>query len=425
MARGATFGPMKQTGTLIVNDAPPRVIKAPAKLPVRKPRTQTQVKVENRSEDAMAIDEPSGRTTLHRVARKTTSGTLGRIPIVTEEVIPDIKAEEEDDEPAHKKRRTSSEGDVEATVETYEEPIPADAVAKVEPKEEEDEVLAEGPVLKTEKAEATGWEDLDRNDFDDPNMVSEYVNDIFEYLAECEVSYVFHLHFLSSYFLQIETLPNANYMSHQKELKWSHRTLLMDFLIAMQRQLRLLPETLHLAVNIIDRFLSLRVVSLSKLQLVGLACFMIATKFEEIAAPSVKHWLHAGMMIDDATEEEMLKAEKYILKTLNWNISTFPQPMNWIRRVSKADDYDAEVRLISKFFLDLHVIDRKLLGVKPSLIAAASMWCARVIMGKFGWVCWCLMLHLGVADLCSSRDLLSFTTPDIRRPRFSLSPTSC
>ena len=176
-------------------------------------------------------------------------------------------------------------------------------------------------------------------------------------------------------------------MQHQKELKWSHRSLLMDFLISLQRQMHLLPETLHLAVNIIDRFLSLRVVSLSKLQLVGIAGMMIATKFEEIAAPSVRHWLHAGMMTDDASEEDMLKAEKYILKTLNWSISNYPQPMNWIRRISKADDYDPEVRLLSKFFLDIHVVERRLIGIKPSLISAASIWCGRLIMGKFGWVC--------------------------------------
>src|SRR6266702_2794361 len=40
---------------------------------------------------------------------------------------------------------------------------------------------------------------------------------------------------------------------------------------------RLLPETLHLAVNIIDRFLPARVMSLAKLQLVGIRCVFLGS----------------------------------------------------------------------------------------------------------------------------------------------------
>ncbi|KAF8589101.1 hypothetical protein K439DRAFT_1629000 [Ramaria rubella] len=159
----------------------------------------------------------------------------------------------------------------------------------------------------------------------------------------------------------------------------------MDYLIGLHYTYRFAPETLYLAVNIIDRFLSMRVVSLSKLQLVGLSGFFIACKFEEVLAPSVGNLLTAGAMQDDAKEEDMLKAERYILKTLNWNVSPYSQPMNWLRRISKADDYDPQVRTLAKFFLEIHVVERRLLGVKPSLIAAASIWLGRLVMGKFVW----------------------------------------
>lgn len=160
----------------------------------------------------------------------------------------------------------------------------------------------------------------------------------------------------------------------------------MDYLIGLHHRFRLCPETLYLAVNLIDRFLSMRVVSLSKLQLVGLSALFIASKFEEIVAPSVKHYLTAGAMQDEAKEEDMLKAERYILKTLNWTVSLFPQPMNWLRRISKADDYDPQVRTLAKFFLEIHVVERRLLGVKPSLIAAASIWLGRLVMNETDWV---------------------------------------
>ena len=47
----------------------------------------------------------------------------------------------------------------------------------------------------------------------------------------------------------------------------------------------MLPETLWIAVNLVDRFLSVRVVSLVKLQLVGVTAMFIAAKYEEILAP--------------------------------------------------------------------------------------------------------------------------------------------
>ena len=78
-------------------------------------------------------------------------------------------------------------------------------------------------------------------------------------------------------------------MESQKELAWKMRGILTDWLIQVHVRFRLLPETLFLCVNIIDRFLSARVVSLAKLQLVGVTCMFIAAKFEEIVSPSVSH----------------------------------------------------------------------------------------------------------------------------------------
>ena len=63
------------------------------------------------------------------------------------------------------------------------------------------------------------------------------------------------------------------------------RGILMDWLIQVHSRFKLLPETLFMCVNLIDRFLSARVVSLAKLQVVGVACMFIAAKVEETVAP--------------------------------------------------------------------------------------------------------------------------------------------
>jgi hypothetical protein len=76
-----------------------------------------------------------------------------------------------------------------------------------------------------------------------------------------------------------------------------------------------LPMTLSLA-SILNCFLSAHVVSLAKLQLVGM---FLAAKEEEIVAPSAMNFLHCAD--SSYTEAEILQARKYILKTLEWNMN--------------------------------------------------------------------------------------------------------
>lgn len=74
-------------------------------------------------------------------------------------------------------------------------------------------------------------------------------------------------------------------MTGQQEIDWDMRQTLIDWLLQVHLRYHMLPETLWIAVNILDRFLSKRVVSLVKLQLVGVTAMFIAAKYEEIAAP--------------------------------------------------------------------------------------------------------------------------------------------
>jgi hypothetical protein len=58
-------------------------------------------------------------------------------------------------------------------------------------------------------------------------------------------------------------------MDRQDDLVWENRRTLINWLIDVHASFRLLPETLFLTVNIIDRFLSRKVVTLGNLELVG------------------------------------------------------------------------------------------------------------------------------------------------------------
>ena len=53
------------------------------------------------------------------------------------------------------------------------------------------------------------------------------------------------------------------------------------------QEYELVSDTLFLAISYIDRFLTVRQIERSRLQLVGVACLLIAAKYEEIYAPQV------------------------------------------------------------------------------------------------------------------------------------------
>jgi hypothetical protein len=208
---------------------------------------------------------------------------------------------------------------------------------------------------------------LDAEDVDDPLMVSEYVVEIFEYLKE----------------LEIATMANPDYMDSQTELEWKMRGILVDWLLEVHTRFRLLPETLFLAVNIIDRFLSAKIVQLDRLQLVGVTAMFIASKYEEVLSPHVQNFRHVAD--DGFTEEEILSAERFVLAALNYDLS-YPNPMNFLRRISKADNYDIQTRTLGKYLLEIGCLDHRFLAHPPSQVAAAAMYLARLVLERGPWV---------------------------------------
>ena len=72
------------------------------------------------------------------------------------------------------------------------------------------------------------------------------------------------------------------------------RAVLLDWLIEVHCQFRLLQETLYMAVGILDRFLEAEGASIKrcKLQLVGVTAMWIASKVEEMFAPEVSDFVY-------------------------------------------------------------------------------------------------------------------------------------
>ncbi|AJV66396.1 ALS_1a_G0037850.mRNA.1.CDS.1 [Saccharomyces cerevisiae] len=204
------------------------------------------------------------------------------------------------------------------------------------------------------------------DDTHDVVMVVEYASDIFYYLRELEVKY----------------RPNPYYMQNQVELTWPFRRTMIDWLVQLHFRFQLLPETLYLTINIVDRFLSKKTVTLNRFQLVGVSALFIAAKFEEINCPTLDDLVY--MLENTYTRDDIIRAEQYMIDTLEFEIG-WPGPMPFLRRISKADDYDFEPRTLAKYLLETTIVEPKLVAAAPSWLAAGAYFLSRTILGSNDW----------------------------------------
>lgn len=103
--------------------------------------------------------------------------------------------------------------------------------------------------------------DIDATHHADTQLCTAYVREIYEHLCNIENKHRIMVH----------------YMSSQKDINATMRGILIDWLVEVAEEYRLVPETLYLAVNYIDRFLQCVPVNRGKLQLVGVTCMLIAS----------------------------------------------------------------------------------------------------------------------------------------------------
>ena len=203
--------------------------------------------------------------------------------------------------------------------------------------------------------------DFSQSKIQNPQNVEEYFTEIYLTLKSTEEQF----------------LPDSNYMSKRSDINSKMRSILLDWLVEVHLKYKLLPETLYITTNIIDRYLSKKDIKRTKLQLVGVTSMFIASKYEDIYPPEVKDFSY---ITDNAyTNKEILKMEMEILTTLNFNI-TFPTPYRFIEIYRKLLNLDDKTFCFSWFCIELCLIEYKMIKYKPSFLAASAVFCAHRLL---------------------------------------------
>ncbi|CAL5206373.1 unnamed protein product [Lathyrus oleraceus] len=177
----------------------------------------------------------------------------------------------------------------------------------------------------------------------------------------------------------------ADYMEKvQRDITPTMRGILVDWLVEVSDEYKLVPDTLYLTVNLIDRFLSCRVITRQRLQLLGVTCMLISSKYEEICAPRLEEFV----TITDNTysKKEMLKMEKEVLNVLQFQLSV-PTIKTFLRRFIQAaqSSYKAaypELEFMANYLAELTLVEYSFLQFRPSKIAASAVFLARWTLGQ-------------------------------------------
>lgn len=196
-----------------------------------------------------------------------------------------------------------------------------------------------------------------------PEEVSEYADQVLDHMHNSEDKF----------------LPNYGYMRSQSDVNEKMRAILIDWLIEVHFKFKLLPETLFISVNLIDRYLEAKEIERQRLQLLGVTAMWIACKYEEIYAPEIKDFVY---ITDNAYDQkDILDLEYEVLRTLEFNVTT-PSTYRFLQRYAKIMGADDRAFHLAWYLIELPLIEYKMLKYKPSLISSAALFVAFKILKK-------------------------------------------
>jgi G2/mitotic-specific cyclin-B, other len=209
-------------------------------------------------------------------------------------------------------------------------------------------------------------DDIDARDAENALLCASYVDTMYQNFWDTEQ----------------EFKVNSEYMSHQPFINERMRTVLIDWLVEVHLKFKMVPETLYLTVNVIDRYLEKHEVRRSKLQLVGVSALLIASKYEEIYPPELQDLV---FVTDRAySAREIIETEGVLMKALDYQL-TVPTIHTFLCRYLKAAHADRTMVQMACYLAERSLQEYSSLKYPPSLIAAKAIHCARMSLRRHPW----------------------------------------
>lgn len=177
---------------------------------------------------------------------------------------------------------------------------------------------------------------------------------------------------------QDKFIPNITVLGAYLHMYIEMRPILTDFLIEAHDSFALVPETLFLTVNILDRYYSKEPLIKTTYQLTGCASFYIASKYhdEKGQAPLISELelMCCGLY----TRDMFAQMERKILDTLEWQVG-YPTPASFLQVLVKPED-GTRIKWMALYLSEISLFNYELIRIKPSIIARSALFLARIVV---------------------------------------------
>uniref|UniRef100_A0A672G7W3 G2/mitotic-specific cyclin-B2 n=1 Tax=Salarias fasciatus TaxID=181472 RepID=A0A672G7W3_SALFA len=195
----------------------------------------------------------------------------------------------------------------------------------------------------------------------------EYAKSIYQHLRENEVKF--------------RAKP---YLQRHPEITSDMRVILVDWLVEVAQEYRLHSETLHLAVNYLDRFLSCTAfMKRGKLQLVGTAALLIAAKYEEIDPPDLNEFVY--VTDNTYTKKQLVQMEYAFLKILSFMMAA-PTSNQFLRLYMSISSVCVKTENLAQYVAELSLLEiDPFQRYTPSMVAASAYCLAAYTVNQSLW----------------------------------------
>lgn len=181
--------------------------------------------------------------------------------------------------------------------------------------------------------------------------------------------------------MEMATLPDVASIDLQSEIQWYMRPYLLDFLVEAHEAFQLLPDTLFLTVNLLDRYCSRRIVYKRHYQLVGCAALLVAAKYSDRKdrVPTIPEL--QVMCCSNYDNDMFEQMERHLLQTLEWTIG-HPTIDCFLQIAVVEESYDAEVEHMARYIAEIAMYHRDFVSLRASVMARSALALARMILQR-------------------------------------------
>lgn len=183
------------------------------------------------------------------------------------------------------------------------------------------------------------------------------------------------------------------------------RPILVDFLVQVHQHYKLRQESLHLAINVLDRYMSKAIVLKKHYQLVGMTCMWLAAKYEDGQDNVPKASLLCYLCCNLYDEKAFVTMEKHILKTMDWSLGHPTAEAFLQKALSELMNDDRRTQHVARFLLELTLFHACFISYGSYVVGTSCLYFARYILGISQKVCFITSVQFYSENLLVPRGL--------------------